>query len=363
MNRSVFVILTLLSLLVSACSIQYKVAATFDDFNEVFVGTGTTRGRISTLEFTSEKSSIRCSGKAWETYRPPGSALTLVGIRGEVYLECTDGRKINAKYLKVSRTVGIGEGIDQNGNVLHFKFSLSDEEFRTFVTAYRESVKGKPELPPVYEPKKTRKKVGFSSGTGFFISDQGHFLTNFHVIQDSKKVTVLIDGEEVSARLLKKDVSGDVALLKIEKRTLPVNVGSTREVSRGDEVFTLGYPLLSLQGQEQKASFGRVNALSGIKDDIHFMQIDVPIQPGNSGGPLFNSRGEVIGIVTATLDVFVALRLRRALPQNVNYTVKSDYVLPMLEGIPGKALTPTEEQPFRALARRYKKSVILVIAR
>ncbi len=71
-----------------------------------------------------------------------------------------------------------------------------------------------------------------------------------------------------------------------------------------------------------------MNALSGIKGDVRFFQVDIPVQLGNSGGPLINQRGEVIGIVTATLDEFVALAQSGSLPQNVNYAVKSTYVWP-----------------------------------
>jgi len=89
----------------------------------------------------------------------------------------------------------------------------------------------------------------------------------------------------------------------------------------------LGYPLITIQGQEQKATFGKVNALSGIQDDIRFLQIDVPIQPSNSGGPLIDRKVRVIGVTNATLDVLNTLKESGSLPQNVNYAVKSDYII------------------------------------
>jgi S1-C subfamily serine protease len=96
-------------------------------------------------------------------------------------------------------------------------------------------------------------------------------------------------------------------------------------------VFALGFPLTNIQGQEQKATFGHVNALSGIKGDIRLFQVDVPIQPGNSGGPLLTAEGLVVGVVTATLNPLFTLKSAGAIPQGVNYAVKSDYILPLLQ--------------------------------
>lgn len=158
-----------------------------------------------------------------------------------------------------------------------------------------------------------------------------------------------------------------MALLKVETTTQPLAVANNSNLVRGEDVFTLGYPLVVIQGQEQKASFGRVNSLSGIADDIRFVQIDVPMQHGNSGGPLFNSKAEVVGVVTATLDALVTLRLSGGLPQNVNYAVKSDYLAPLLRSALGdkwesKAVS-SEKREMKDLIKNTEKSVALVIAR
>ncbi len=176
---------------------------------------------------------------------------------------------------------------------------------------------------------------------------------------------VMPDKSRAGARLVKSDPAHDVALLKIDAQTQPVAIGQAR-VEKGEEVFTLGYPLVAIQGQEAKATFGRVNALSGVKDDVRFLQVDVPIQPGNSGGPLINGEGLVIGVMTATLDQLQALRQSGALPQNVNYAVKIDYVIPLLRsqfGEDWKMPDVPSSRRIPELVREAERSVVLVIAK
>ena len=133
------------------------------------------------------------------------------------------------------------------------------------------------------------------------------------------------------------------------------------------EVLVLGYPLIALQGQEQKATVGRINALSGFQGDVRYFQIDAPIQPGNSGGPLLNARGEVVGVVTATLDPVGTLRATGSLPQNVNYAVKADYMIPLLRAALGdqwsllSGVAPQREMS--EIVERAEGSVFLVIVR
>jgi len=188
------------------------------------------------------------------------------------------------------------------------------------------------------------------------------------VVEDAKEVVLRNSpGEEHTAEYIRGDSANDIALLKVDVEAMPIPIAPYADVSKGDEVFTLGYPLIQIQGQEQKATFGRVNALSGIQDDIRFLQIDVPVQPGNSGGPLIDKRGTVIGVTTATLDQLKALRESGLLPQNVNYAVKPDYIFPIIRShMDGAGLRMDSEPASRDIAdlvRQMEPSVVLVIAK
>ncbi len=177
----------------------------------------------------------------------------------------------------------------------------------------------------------TAKKKS-ASGTGFFVSKDGYLITNQHVVAAATEIEVTMhDGKKLPATLVSSDSSNDVALLKVDANTTPLPIVSATNVKKGMEVFTLGFPVVGIQGQEQKATYGRINALSGIQGDIRYFQIDVPIQPGNSGGPLITDEGQIIGIVTASLNQINVLKATGALPQNVNYAVKSEYFQPLLQ--------------------------------
>ena len=96
----------------------------------------------------------------------------------------------------------------------------------------------------------------------------------------------------------------------------------------------MGFPLVTIQGGEPKISNGIVNSITGVGNDVRFFQISVPIQSGNSGGPLVTREGNVIGVVTAKLDAIKVLARTGDLPQNVNYAIKSNYLLDLLSTIP-----------------------------
>ena len=231
-----------------------------------------------------------------------------------------------------------------------------------------QSVSDRPELP-VYRPKEYRKEKGFSTGTGFFVTSDGVLVTNYHVVDGAKEISIVYPTkkQEYAASILAVDPVNDVAILKVDAKTDPAPLASSCDVAKGSEVLTLGYPLILLEGQEQKATFGRVNALSGPKDDLRLVQIDVPVQPGNSGGPLIDKHGEVIGVVSATLDQLVALRTSGSLPQNVNFAVKIDYILPALRTalknkLPSIATKTTDLDTVKIVASR-ESSVVLVIAK
>jgi len=182
-----------------------------------------------------------------------------------------------------------------------------------------------------------------STGTGFFINTQGYLLTSQHVIEGAKTVKVLTDKGIYPARVIHADSFNDIAILKVQGqgfRTL--SIISSRDVKTGDKVFTIGFPNVGLQGFEPKYTEGVISSLSGAKDDPRYFQISTPVQPGNSGGPLVNERGEVVGIITARLSVASSLATTGTLPQNVNYALKSSYVRAFLEVLPKVA-----DQPLR----------------
>lgn len=179
------------------------------------------------------------------------------------------------------------------------------------------------------QPKPEPSK-GISTGTGFFISNDGYMLTNSHVIEGSSNISVILNGKSVQAALIEHDSNNDIALLKINESVKGLPIELKKKTKQGAEIAILGYPNIGLQGNEQKANFGYINSNSGIQGDTRYFQIDSPIQPGNSGSPMVNKNGVVIGIASASLNQSAAIRSTGTLAQNVNYAVKITYALPML---------------------------------
>jgi len=136
-----------------------------------------------------------------------------------------------------------------------------------------------------------------SLGSGFIISDDGYILTNRHVVDDASEVLVkLTDKREFKARVIGSDRRSDVALIKIDAKGLPkIAIGDSVKLKVGEWVVAIGSPF----GFENSVTQGIVSAKGRSlpdEDYVSFIQTDVPVNPGNSGGPLFNLRGEVVGI-------------------------------------------------------------------
>jgi uncharacterized protein len=172
-------------------------------------------------------------------------------------------------------------------------------------------------------------------GTGFFITSDGYLLTAYHVVKGADSVKVWKDGASIPSRIIRVDAANDIALLKADVTGVEaLSVKSSLDVRSGQEVFTLGFPNVELQGSEAKYTQGHVSSLSGIGDDPRLFQISAAVQPGNSGGPLLDAEGQVVGLIVATLDHLTAAAVTGSLPQNVNYALKSSFVLSFLEVLP-----------------------------
>ncbi|KAB1065988.1 S1C family serine protease [Salibacter halophilus] len=180
---------------------------------------------------------------------------------------------------------------------------------------------------PINRSSIVQNKKGPSQGTGFLVNNEGYILTNHHVVDTAESVKVIgIKGEfsiPVTARVVAVDESSDLALLRVESKLVsfekpPYNLLNSDSVIKAERVFTLGYPMQSAMGSEVKITDGIINSLTGFKNSISEYQISAAVQEGNSGGPLFNSNGELIGIVSAKISSDVA--------DQVGYAIKSNYI-------------------------------------
>ncbi|MBL69840.1 MAG: hypothetical protein CMO74_15585 [Verrucomicrobiales bacterium] len=187
-----------------------------------------------------------------------------------------------------------------------------------------------------------------STGTGFFITPSGHLLTNHHVVAGAQKIEVRIGNERLPAQMLKGDIVNDLALLKVEGRFVPLPLGDSRITRAGQQVFTIGFPNTTVQGVKPKYTNGRINSRTGLQDDARQFQIDVPVQPGNSGGALIDeTTGNALGIITCRLDDIRALDLTGSLPQNVNYALKAEVIQTFLNGTPTVAAQLAPPSPIK----------------
>ncbi len=173
-----------------------------------------------------------------------------------------------------------------------------------------------------------RDRPVFGAGSGFIISPDGVILTNAHVVRDAKEVTVkLQDRREYRAKVMGSDPKTDVAVLKIDAKNLPVvPIGKSQDLRVGEWVLAIGSPF----GLESSVTAGVVSAKGrSLPDDsnVPFIQTDVAVNPGNSGGPLFNTKGEVIGINSQIYSQTGGYQgLSFAIPIDVAYRIKDQIV-------------------------------------
>lgn len=218
---------------------------------------------------------------------------------------------------------------------------------------------GKP-TPREPIPRETAKGIIVGTGTGFAISTDGFIVSAYHIIEDATIASVhLSQDSSVFAKVVRSDPMNDLAVLKIEKPTPNfLQVAPMRSAKTGDRVFTMGFPVSSLLGQEPKYTEGVISALSGVHGAASLLQITVPIQPGNSGGPLVNERGEVVGIITSTAAISRFIKESGTLPQNVNWAVKADYLRLMID-LPEAQQTDLDREQ---LIAHVKKATFLIDA-
>lgn len=214
---------------------------------------------------------------------------------------------------------------------------------------------------------KTEKGAGLDdtnkwSGTGFALKER-YIVTNYHVIEGAKTIHVQRGysdfGKAYNATIVATDKYNDLALLQISDSnfndfgSIPYNVKTTVS-DVGEEVFVLGYPLVSTMGDEIKLTTGIISSKTGFQGDVSLYQISAPIQPGNSGGPLFDSKGNLIGIVNA----------KHKGTENVGYAIKTSYLKNLIESSISTSILPNNNliagQPLTEKVKKLNNYVFMI---
>lgn len=316
MSRLVLLFLIAASLAGCASATVYGVVGDPDDLY-----TGTATGyvdRSGTIELTNAKGN-RCSG----------DFAYYAGIRaGHGLIACNDGQTATIRFVGLSSISGYGSGTSSTGNRVSFTYGLSREQSTLYLgvqgTATTATAPGGAAAPAA------ARRV--ATGSGFYINRQGHVLTNAHVVSKCKELTVSRQGgAPIPASVVKSDTSNDLAVLIAAPSPAVAAFRAGRPVRAGEAVVIYGYPMTGTLSSSGTVTNGSVSALSGFRDDSRYLQVSAPIQGGNSGGPVLDTAGNVIGIATASLGM-----RGRDVPQNVNFALKADVARTFLEasGVP-----------------------------
>jgi hypothetical protein len=201
-------------------------------------------------------------------------------------------------------------------------------------------------LPPSKSPTPPSDSPGnHLYGTAFYISSEGLLLTNDHVVNDCKSVTL---GTGSKAQIISRDPKNDLALLKARDASEHfVKFRSGNPAGVGEPVLAFGFPLPGTLSSGGVATTGIVSSLSGIQDDPRTLQFSAAIQPGNSGGPLFDGSGHVIGVVEAKLDSLKIANATGTIPENVGFAIQWAQIRAFLEG---EDVSPAREQSKTSLS-------------
>lgn len=208
-------------------------------------------------------------------------------------------------------------------------------------------------------PQESRK----SFGTGFLVSQKGHVVTNNHVVKGCTSLRVGYSGGLLEkATLLATDQRNDLALLLTDLRPEVVPALKAR-VRVGDNVYVYGFPLAGLLSKTGNFTVGYITSAAGLGDNTSQFQISAPVQPGNSGGPLVDKHGNVIGVIVSKLNVLGLAQRLKDVPQNVNFAIKASIASTFLEanGIEPVTTLSNEKLEPADIATKSKKYTVRVV--
>ena len=201
------------------------------------------------------------------------------------------------------------------------------------------------------------------SGTGFLVSADGNVVTNAHVVRQCESMSVTKNGRApISARLIAKDENNDLALIKVALEG--ESFGKLRpNIRLGEAVAAFGFPLSSVLAASGNFTLGNVTALAGVADDTRYLQVSVPVQPGNSGGPLMDQNGNLVGVISSKLNAIKVAVAIGDIPQNVNFAIKASLVANFLDNNHVAYETGTASSPIQSadLADRIRAISVFIV--
>jgi S1-C subfamily serine protease/uncharacterized protein len=177
-----------------------------------------------------------------------------------------------------------------------------------------------------------RKLALAATGTAFSINAAGQFLTNYHVIKSCEAVRLDIAAGPQDGMVTATDERNDLAVVQTAATGIePLQFREGKGIRPADEVVALGFPYAGLLATSPQVTTGTVSALAGLNDDSRYLQLTAPVQPGNSGGPLVDLSGNVVGIISARINDVAIAEATGSLPQNINFAIKSTTIREFLD--------------------------------
>jgi S1-C subfamily serine protease len=211
---------------------------------------------------------------------------------------------------------------------------------------------------------KSGKTVGHT-GTGFVISANGHIITNHHVIDGcTGDIKGNLTGDATATlRVVNSDAANDLALLQGPAESFKAFARiRDRAIHSGDSVVAIGFPYHALLTSDFTVTTGIVSSLSGLMNDTRHLQISAAVQPGNSGGPLLDTSGEIVGMVSAKLDALRIARCTGTIPENINFAIKIGAIRDFLDNsvVPYETAAPGTELKTADIATNARAYTLLI---
>lgn len=266
---------------------------------EQFWGSTINRSQFLQLGYAKSTKGYECSLKSFQ-------ANSQAPYKGTWNLKCPNFEAEGSWTQESLSSNGIGKGFSDNGNVVSAYFSKNRQSIWGIANKFFDGQGS--DIKIVEKPKKEKPKpkledekiVPAGSGSGFFVLKDGTIITNYHVIEGCEVNKVSYKGTQYNAKVLSVDKVNDIAILKTDIVPQRVFSVSDDDVSLLEDVVVAGYPLGKQISAAIKTHKGVVTALAGAGDNYSFFQTDAAINQGNSGGPIINQKGNVVGIAVAT---------------------------------------------------------------